>query len=210
MEADRMTDSCRYEGLLPGSIQLHRPSAHLSAEVSAQRFVEDILLISEPTAYVRLYDSYLPPWDPKSLPHDPPADMGKLGRCHDYDPPLFHIGVTDRILNMAVLDCGRLVPAFHLCKPRLSDRRLIISVPYGSVGQDIMRVLFMELGRAVLHRFLHIQHKGQLLILCFQGAHCLRGSDLILGHHCRNIVPVISDMFYQQEPVRHILVCLFC
>ena len=104
MEPNRMSDSCRYEGLLPGSVQLHCPSAHLSAEVGAQRFIEDILLISEPAAYVRLYDSYLPPGDPERLPHDPPADMRELGGRHDYDPPLLHIGVTDRILNMAVLD----------------------------------------------------------------------------------------------------------
>ena len=83
-------------------------------------------LLPKPPPMYGLITRTCPHGIPSASPHDPPAYMRKQGRCHDYDPSLFHIGVTDRILNMAVLDSGRLIPSFYFCKSRFFYSLLII------------------------------------------------------------------------------------
>lgn len=63
----------------------------------------------------------------------------------------------------------------------------------------------MELGRAVLHGLLYVQHKGQRLVLHLQRPYALGRRHLVLCQHYRYLVAPVPHMTVQQQTVRHIL-----
>ena len=135
--------------------------------------------------------------------------MRKLRGSHNHDPPLFHVGITDRIFNVAVLDSRRLIPALYFHKPRLFRRAFIVTVADRRMVEDIVRILFMQPRRSVLHRFVHVKHKRQFFVFNPDRTHSLRGRHLIFRDHGCHIIPVKSHVLHQQQTVCHILMRLF-
>ena len=62
------------------------------------------------------------------------------------------------------------------------------------MGQDVVLGPLLNLRRAVLHGFLHIQNKGQLLILHLQSPDSLGGGHLVLSDDHRHLVAVVADV----------------
>ena len=189
-----MSYSCRCECLLPGNIHFDRSSAYHRSQISTERFVEDVLLISESTANVRLDDTDFPPRYPQRLADNTPADMRDLRRRNNHDPPLLHIGIADGILYVTVLHSRSLIPSLYLCKSGFLYGVLIIAVPDRRVFQDIIGIFLVYLRGIVLHRLMYVKDKRQFLILHFQCPERLRSRHFIFRYHGCHIVTVISDM----------------
>ena len=206
MGADGVADAVGDKGLLPRTLQLHQPAAHLGGTPGAQRLVQGVLLVAETAANVGFDDPDLAPGQSQRLPHHPADDVGNLSGTDHHDPPRLLIGKATVVFDMTVLDGGGVVPALDFNKSRLLPGLLIVAIADAGVLDDIVRELLMNLGSAVLHGFLHIQHKGQFLILHLQGADTLGRRHLVLRDDHRHIISVITDMTVQQHAVRDVLV----
>lgn len=189
----------------PGSSRRARAAAHLRGAVGAQRLVQRILLVAEAAADIGLDDMDIRPRAAQCLSHYPADDMGDLGGGHHHDPAVLLIGEAAVVLDMAVLHGGGIVPALHLEQSRLLYGGLIIALAHIRVLQDIVGIVLVELGCAVLHGLLHIQHEGQLLILHLQRPHALHGGHLVLRDDHRHIVAPIPHMAVEQMAVGHVL-----
>ena len=135
--------------------------------------------------------------------------MGDLGRSDNHDPSLLHISITDRILNMTVLNRRCLIPALHLHKTRFLNSFRVISIPDRRVSENIVRVFLMNLRRSILHRLMYVQDKRQLFILYLQCPQSLGRRHFVLRNNSSHIISVISDMPLQKQTVRHILMRRF-
>ena len=80
-----------------------------------QRFIENVLLISETSADIRLDDTYIAPRDSQCLADDTADDMRDLCGSHYYDPALFHVSIGNWILDMTVLDDRGLIRSPDNC-----------------------------------------------------------------------------------------------
>ena len=206
MGADGVADAVGDEGLLPAALQLYQAPAHLGAEPRAQGLVQRVLLVAEAAADIGLDDADLAPGDAQGLAHHPADDVGDLGGGDHHHPARLHVGKAAVVLNVAVLDGGGVVPALHADQARLLPGGLIVALADVGVGQDVVREFLMDLGRAVLHGLLYVQHERQLLILHLQRPDRLGGGHLVLGHHRGHLVAVVADVAVQQQAVCHILV----
>ena len=204
--ADGVADPVVDEGLLTLAVDLHQPAPQLGGEPGAQGLVEGVLLVAEAAADVGFDDSHLAPGDAQGLAADPADDVGDLGGGDHGDPPALHVGGADVVLDVAVLDGGGVVPALHLDEARLFAGGFVVAAADLGVGQDVARVLLVELGRVGLHGLLHVQDKGQLLIGDLYQPGGLGRGHLVFRHHHRHVVAVVADMAAQQQPVRHVLV----
>ena len=158
--ADRVPRAVADEGLLPRHVQLHQVPARLQAQPGAQRLVQYVLLVAETAADVGLDDPDPAPVHAQRLSDDAPDDVGDLGGGHDVDLVPLHVGIADEVFDVAVLHHRRLVPALDLFKPRLADGLPVVADPDLRVLQDVVGIVPMQLGRAVLHGLLHVQHEG--------------------------------------------------
>ena len=131
--------------------------------------------------------------------------MGDLGGGHHHNAAVLLIGEAAVVFDVAVLHGGRVVPALDLDKARLLNGGLIVALPHVGVLEDVVGVILVELGRAVLHGLLHVQHEGQLVILYLQRPNALHGGHLILGDDHRHIVAVVPHVAVQQVTVGHVL-----
>ena len=205
MAADGMSHPVGYKGVLPGNIQLHQMSSHLHTEPCTERLIEDILLIAESAADIRLDNPDLPPADAQRLADHTADNMRDLSRGNHRNAFSLHLRIADEVLDMAVLHGRRLIPAFHPGQSLFLNRFLIIPLSDGRMLQNIVRVLLMDLGRSVLHGFLYIQNKRILFILHLDRADRLCGGHFILRHHRGDVVSIEADLFRQDQTVRHIL-----
>ncbi len=119
MGPDGVTDAVGDEGLLPGTLQLDQPPAHLGRAPGAKGLIQRVLLIAEAAADVRLDDADLAPGDAQGLAHHPADDVGDLGGGDHHDPSRLLIGKAAVVFNVAVLHRRRIVPALHLDEARL-------------------------------------------------------------------------------------------
>ena len=205
MVPDGMPHPVADERFFSRHVQLHKVPARLQAQPGAQRLIENILFVSESAADVRFDNPYIAPADAQCLPDDTADNMGNLrGGSYD-DLVAFLLGITDEVLNMAVLDRRCFIPAFHLDQSRFLDRLLIVSLPDLGMLQDVVWEFLMQQRRTVLHGFLHIQHKRVFLILHLDQPQRLGSRNLIFRHHCRDVVSVEAHPLRQDQPVRHIL-----
>ncbi len=178
---------------------------HLRRTPGAQRLIERVLLIAEAAADVGLDDADIRPGTAQRLTDDTADDVRDLRGGDDDDAAVFLIGVAAVILDMAVLHGGRIVPALDLDESRLGDRLGVIALADVRVLEDIVRIRLVEQRRAVLHRLLHVQHEGQLLILDLQRAHALHRRDLVLRDDDGDVVAVIAHVAVQKVAVRNVL-----
>ena len=203
--ADGVADPVGDKGLLPAALQLHKPSPHLGGAPGAQRLIQRVLLVAKSPADVGLDDPHPSPGHPQGLPHHSPDNVGNLCGADHHHPPRLLIGEAGVVLNVAVLDRWCIVPALDFDEAGLLPGGLIVPPADVGVAQDVVFVLLVELGRAVLHGLLHIQHKGQLLILNLQSPDALGRRHLVPGDDHRHLVAVVADVAVQEQPVGHIL-----
>ena len=132
------------------------------------------------------------PWIPKRLPDNPPADMRNLRRRDDHVPALFHIRITDKILDMTMLHGRCLIPALHFDQPWLFlcffKSPLWIEVCF----QYISRIVFMKLRSVLSTFFLYIQHNAR--ITSPDQPQRLSCRHFILRNNCCHIIPVKPHM----------------
>ena len=206
MIPDRMARPVADEGFFPGNVQLDQMAAGLQAQPGAEGFVENVLLVAEAAADIGLDHPDFSPVHAQGLAHHPPDDVRDLGGGGHGDPAAFHFGKADEILNMAVLHHRRFVPAFHLRQAGFLNRLRKIAVADLRVLQDVVREVFVQLRRAVLHGLAHIQHEGILLVFHADQPQGLRRRHLVLRHDGRDIVAVKPHPVREDQPVRHVLV----
>ena len=101
------------------------------------------------------------------------------GAGHDQTAVLL-VAEAAVVLNVAVLDRRRLVPALDLNKAGLLDGFRVVARGGGRVLEDVVGELLVQLGRAGLHGLLHVEHERQLLVFDLDGAHGLHGRNLVL------------------------------
>ena len=109
------------------------------------------------------------------------------------------------VFDVAVLHGGGVVPALYLDESRLLNGGLVVALADVGMLEDVAGERLVELGRGGLHRLLHVQHKGQLLILHPQCPDALHGGDLVLRNNHGDIVAVVPHVAVQQVAVRHVL-----
>ena len=63
----------------------------------------------------------------------------------------------------------------------------------------------MELRSTVLHGFLRVQNKGQLLVLDLERANTLNCGKLCLRNDHSHVIPIITYVAVQKMPVRNVL-----
>ena len=206
MESDGVAHAVGDEGLLTGAVHPDAAPAYLGGTPGTQRLVQRVLLVAEATADVGLDDLNIRPGTAQRLSHHPADDMGDLGGGHHHDAAVLLIGEAAVVFDVAVLHGGRVVPALDLDEARLLNGGLIVTLLHVGVLEDVAGVVLVELGRAVLHGLLHVQHKGQLVVLHLQRPDALHGGHLVLGDDHRHIVAVIPHMTVQQIAVSHVLV----
>ena len=131
--------------------------------------------------------------------------MGDLGGTDHHHPAVFLVSVAAVVLNVAVLDGRRLVPALHFNQPRLLNGGGIVAFADVRVLEDISGIILVDLRRVRLHGLLNVQHEGQFLVLHLQCPDALHGRHLVLRDDHSHIVAVVADMAVQQVAVRHIL-----
>ncbi len=64
----------------------------------------------------------------------------------------------------------------------------------------------MQLRRVVLHCLLRVEHKGIFVIFNLDRVHALRGGNFVLGDDNGDVVPVVTDVLVEQQPVGYVLV----
>ena len=205
MESDRVTHTVGDEGLFTRAVDTDTASADLRRAPRAERLIQCVLLIAESASDIRFDDTDIAPRSAQCLTDDTPYDMGDLCGCDHDDTAILFISEAAVVLDMAVLDGRGLIPAFDLDEACFLYRALIITDTGHRMLQDIVRELFVQLRRAVLHRFLSVQHKGKLLILYREGAHALYGGDFVIGDDDGNVVAPVADVGVQQLSVRDVL-----
>ena len=210
MGADGVADPVVDKGLLPAAVDLHQPAPQSGGQPRAQGLVEGVLLVAEAAADVGLDNAHLPPGDAQGLTADAADDVGDLGGGDDGNASPLHVGGADVVFNVAVLDRWRVVPALHPDEARFGAGGGIVAHTDLGVGQEVARVLLVELGRTGGHGLLDIQHKGEGLVLHPHQLRGLGGGHLIVRHHHGHVVAVVAHMAAQQQPVRHVLVAGVC
>ena len=63
----------------------------------------------------------------------------------------------------------------------------------------------MDLRCVRLHRFLHVQHERQHVVLDLQSAHALHRRDLVFRDDDGDLVPIVAHVPVQQMPVGNVL-----
>ena len=192
--ADGVADPVGDKGLLPAALQLHQSSSDLRGAPGAQGLIQRVLLVAKAAADIGLDDADLAPGNPQGLAHHPADDVGNLGGADHHHPARLLIGEAAVVFDVAVLDGGSVVPALHLDEAGLPPGGFIISPANVRVGQDVVLGPLLNLRRAVLHGFLRIQNKGQLLILHLQSPDRLGGGHLVLSDDHRHLVAVVADV----------------
>ena len=206
--ADGVAHPVGDKGVLPGDVNLDQVAPQLHAQPGAQGLVEHVLLVAEAAADVGLDDLNPAPGYSQGLAHHPADNVGNLGGADNLDPVPHHLCGTDKVLDVAVLDSGGVVPALHPDEARLLDGLLIVALPDGGVLEDIIGIFLVELGRPVLHGLLNVQDKGVLLVLHLDGPQGLGGGHLILRHHGGDVVAVEAHPVGEDQTVGHVLVAL--
>ena len=112
---NRVAGSCITECFFAADIQFYRSAADLCCQKCIQRLIKYILFITKTTTDIRFNNTHIAPRDSKCLSDNTTDDMRDLRRSHDHDPALFHIGIRDRILNMAMLNDRSLIGSLYNC-----------------------------------------------------------------------------------------------
>ena len=160
-----MPDAVTDEGLFTRNIKLDQTSSELDTYPGCQRFIENILFVSETASYIRLDDSELAPVHSCRLSQNTADDMRYLSRCdHDRSVSL-SVCIADKILYVTVLHRLCLIPALYLGKTRFFDRFLDTSHMDLCVGENVVRIILMQLRSSFLHGFLRVKDKRQFFIL---------------------------------------------
>ena len=206
MAAYGVADAVAVEGLLPRTLYAHGPAAELSGQPGTKRLIQRVLLVAEAAAYVGLDDAHLPPGNAQGLADDAADDVRYLCGGDDHDAAALHIGPAVVIFDVAVLDGGRVVPAFDLDEPRLLDGRLVVANPHAAVTEDIPRESLVQLRRARLHCLLDVKNEGQRLVLDLYLPQGLLRRKLVLRDDHGDLVAPEADVVREQQPVRHVLV----
>ncbi len=194
MGADGVADPVGDKRFLPAALQLHQPPADLGGAPGTEGLIEGVLFIAKAAADVRLDNPDLAPGNPQSLADDPADNVGDLGGADHHHPARLLVGEAPVVLNVAVLDGRSIIPTLDFDEAGLLPGRFIVPPADVGVGQNVIFIPFLNLRRAVLHRFLDIQDEGQLLILDFDGPDGLRGGDFVLGDDHRHLVSVVTDV----------------
>ena len=204
MHAKSVPHPVAVKGLFSGHIQPYRVSAALQAEPGAQRFVQDVLLVSEATADIGLDHPDLPAVQAQRLRYDPSHHVRNLRGGHQTNPLFPHLGKADEVFDVAVLHGLGFIPALHLDKPGLGGRRCIIPVPDLRMLQDIAWISAVQLRCAILHGLLHIHHEGVFLVPDFDQVQSPGRRQRVLGHHRPDVIPAKADHIRQDQPVLNI------
>ena len=205
VDADGVADAVGDEGLFAGAVELDGAAVDLLAAPGTQRLVQAILLVAEAAADVRLDDADVRPRAAQRLPDDAADDVRDLRGAGQDEAAVFAVAEAAVVFNVTVLHGGRIVPALDANQARLLNSLLIVARGGRGVLQNVVRIILVELRRAVLHRFLHVQHERQLLIFHLNGPHGLHRRDLVLRDDRADIIAVIAHVPVQQVPVGHVL-----
>ena len=122
-----MADTVRNEGLLTRAVDTDGASADLGRAPAAERLVQRILLIAEAAADVRFDYVNVCPRTADGLSADTSDYMGDLGGCGAHDAAVLFVSKAAVILNVAMLNGGRVVPALDLDQAGLFDRLFVIA-----------------------------------------------------------------------------------
>ena len=152
------------EGLLTRNVEFHQTSAELNAYPRAQRLIENVLLVSESSAYIRLDYPELAPVHSESLSYDTPCDVRDLSGRYHYCSVALAVRVAYEVLDVAVLHRLSFIPALALDKSGLLDRFFNASHVYLGVSEYIVRELLMQKRRAFLHGLLRVEHERKFLV----------------------------------------------
>ena len=120
--------------------------------------------------------------------------MGNLRGRHHHDTAGLLIGVATVILNMAVLNSGRIIPALHASQAWLFDGLLIIAAAHLRMLENIVGTVLLNLRSVRLQSILHAQHEGQFLVLHLQRTDTLRSRHFIFRDDHGDIVAVVAHM----------------
>ncbi|MPM74423.1 hypothetical protein SDC9_121411 [bioreactor metagenome] len=205
MVADRVTHTVAHEGLLAADVEFDESATDLLAAETAERLIERILLVAESAADVWLDQAHAAPRQAKRLPADAAHDMRNLRARDDHQLAKLFLGIANVVFNMAMLDDWRIIPAFDFHETGFLNRFFKIADFIARVREDVVFKTVMQLRGAVLHRFLHIQHKGELFIFHLERADTLIRRNLILRDDHGDIVAVIAHVAIQKQPVRNVL-----
>ena len=132
-----------HKGLFPRNGQLYAPSADHRTQVGIQRLIQDILLVAEAAADIRLDNPYLSPVDTERLSAHAAANMRQLrGRHHDNLSAL-HIGIRAGIFDMAVRNGRYRIIAFKHDRIGIIRRFFILAHAKHRMLQHIARERFV-------------------------------------------------------------------
>ena len=198
VELDGVTDPIADEGVLPGDVDLHQPTAQLPADPGAEGLVQGVLLVAEAAADVGFDDADGAPGHPDGLAHRAAHDMGDLGGGHHHGLARLLIGVADKVFDVAMLHRGRSVPLVDTDEALLFPGFLIVAVADGGVLQDVVGEGIVELGLAILHGLDGVQHEGQRLVFHLHKPGGLSAGHLVFRHHRRHVVAVVANVLVQQ------------
>ena len=73
------------------------------------------------------------------------------------------------------------------------------------MSQDVVLILFMQLGRTIFHGFLDIEYKGIFFIFDFNGTNRSGGGNFILRDNSRDIITIEADSVRQKKTVLNVL-----
>ena len=132
-----------HKGLFPRNGQLYAPSADHRTKVGIQRLIQDILLVAEAAADIRLDNPYLSPVDTERLSAYAAANVRQLrGRHHDNLSAL-HIGIRAGIFDMAVRNRRYGIIAFKHDRIGIIRRFLILAHAKHRMLQHVARERFV-------------------------------------------------------------------
>ena len=201
-----MTYTSRNKGLLSWYIKFNKMSMKLHGKPCTKWFIQNILLISETTADIRLNDTDLTPFNSECLTDNSTYDMRNLSRTYNLDAVSFHLSIADKVFNMTVLNSWCAVPAFYFDQSRFFDRFFIISFTDCCMLENIVRIFFMKLRSILFHSIQNIQNKWIFFIFYFDRTKCLCSGNLILCYNRSDIIPIKSDAVCKYKTIGNILV----
>ena len=146
-----MTYTGRNKGLLSWYIKFNKMSVKLHGQPCTKWLIQNILLISETTADVRLDDTDLTPFNSKCLTDNSTHDMRNLSGTYNLDAVSFHLSVADEVLNMTVLNSWCAVPAFYFDQSRFFDCFFVVTFTDRCVFENIVRIILMKLRSILFH-----------------------------------------------------------
>ena len=194
MEAYGVAHTVGDEGLFAGAVHADGPAANLSAAPGAQGLVQSVLLVAEAAADVGLYYADIRPGAAQRLANYAADYVGYLGGGDHHYAAVFLVRIAAVVFNVAVLNHGSVIPAFHLDEVGVLNGLIIVALAHGGVFENVVGVCVVDERSAILHGLNGVQYKGQLFVFHLEGADGLHGGNFVLCDYGGDIVAIVANV----------------